>query len=134
MTKVVDLPDMCFHVRKGGAWRSRHANYYFPYDKRVLLVTLKGAWINDSEAQFYDQQRLGFDSTVLLTVNDSFVQNAWANDLDLRYVRLLPDGNGCLAKALNLLIRYDDSGLRAYPSEWEVHNNKLILRKGMTCR
>lgn len=133
MIKILELPDITFSVRKGGEWQRRHISDFFPAHKHVLLVTLKGAWMNDREVQFYDREHLGFDSTVVATVNDSFVQNAWANDLNLTYVRLLPDGNGELARALNLLIRYQESGPRAYRSEWEVHNNRLMYRQKLSC-
>lgn len=129
MIKILELPDITFSIRKGGEWHHRHISDFFPPYNRILLVTLKGAWMNDREVQFYDREHLGFDGTVVATVNDSFVQNAWANDLNLTYVRLLPDGNGELARALNLLIDYQESGLRAYRSEWEVYNNHLTYRQ-----
>lgn len=129
MIKTLELPDIYFYIRKGGSWQHRHISDFFPENKRILLVMLKGAWMSDREVQFYDHQPLGFEGTVVATVNDSFVQNAWANDLNLTYVRLLPDGNGELAKALNLLVYYPESGLRAFPSEWEVHRNRLTYRQ-----
>lgn len=133
MIKTLELPDICFRIRKGGEWQHRHISDFFPANKRILLVTLKGAWMNDREIQFYEREHLGFDGTVVATVNDSFVQNAWANDLNLTYVRLLPDGNGELAQALNLLIQHPESGPRAYRSEWEVHNNHLTYREKFSC-
>ena len=133
MIKTLELPDISFYIRKGGAWRRQHISDFFPPHKHVLLVTLKGAWMNDREVQFYERERLGFEGTVVATVNDSFVQNAWANDLNLNYVRLLPDGNGELARALNLLVSYPEAGPRAYRSEWEVYNNHLMYRQKSSC-
>jgi peroxiredoxin len=133
MIVQLPIPDIIVHVRKGGEWLRRPLTHFFPPDKRILLVTLKGAWINDREVQFYDKNTLGFDSTIVSTVNDSFVLNAWANDLNLNYVKLLPDGNGELAKTLKLLIDYHETGYRSYRSEWLAHNNQLTYRSKLSC-
>jgi peroxiredoxin len=133
MTTRLPLPDITIHVRKGGEWFHRPLTHFFPTDKRILLVTLRGAWISDRETLFYEHNALGFDGTVVSTVNDSFVQNAWANDLALNYVKLLPDGNGELAAALQMLVPYRETGPRAYRSEWIAHNNQLTYRSTLSC-
>ena len=53
----------------------------------------------------------GVDDILCLSVNDSFVMNAWAKDqLVVNEVRMLPDGNGHFSKAMGMLVDKENLG------------------------
>jgi peroxiredoxin len=45
---------------------------------------------------------LGIDDVYCLSVNDGFVMNAWADDLNIQNVTMIPDGNGDFTRALGM--------------------------------
>ena len=70
--------------------------------KRVALLALPGAFtptcssthLPGYEAEYRTLRELGVDEVYCLSVNDSFVMNAWFKSLDIRNVKPIPDGNG----------------------------------------
>jgi peroxiredoxin len=135
MTHSVLLPDMIVHYRHGGQWFHEDISSFFPPNNKTLLVSVKGAFISNREALFYDSAKLPYDNIVLTCVNDTFVMNAWAAYLDLKRVMLLPDGNGILAKYLGVAVDYtnEDLGIRGWRGEWLVARNSLRYLGDLTC-
>ena len=42
----------------------------------------------------YDEfKKFGIDEIYVISVNDAFVMNAWARDLNIKNVKVIPDGN-----------------------------------------
>lgn len=134
MTYSVALPKLSIFERRGNETLRRAVSDFFEPDKRTLLVTLPGPWLSNRAAAYYDKHSLGFDATVLCCTNDSFVMNAWASELNLRRVDLLPDGNGQFCTYLGLLITSPNRGSYAYSSEWSVHNNRLEYLGDIRCK
>lgn len=136
MSLSLPIPNISTSYRRGGEWIHTPLRHFFSAQEKTLLVLLKGAWISDRQARFYDSNSLGFDETVISTVNDTFVLNEWAADLNLQRTLLLPDGNGFLASHLNCMVDYSNQGLgaRAYPTEWLVHNNIITYLGYCRCR
>jgi len=68
----------------------------------VVIFALPGAFtptcssfqLPGFETQFSQFQAKGVDEIYCLSVNDSFVMNAWFESLDISNVFPLPDGNG----------------------------------------
>lgn len=71
-------------------------------DKKVVLFSLPGAFTPTCSNQqlpgyeeLYDQfMEIGIDEIYCMSVNDSFVMNAWFKDQGIEKVKAIPDGNG----------------------------------------
>ena len=46
------------------------------------------------EALYDDFKEKGIDEVYCLSVNDSFVMNAWAKEYEIEKVKMIPDGSG----------------------------------------
>lgn len=56
------------------------------------------------EELFEEFQGKGVDNIYCFSVNDGFVMNAWANDLNITKVKMIADGNGAFANKLGILV------------------------------
>ena len=86
--------------------------------KKVVLVSVPGAFTptcssshlpryNELAATFADQ---GIDQVVCVSVNDSFVMNAWKAAQEAENILFLPDGNGEFTAAMGMLVDNHDLG------------------------
>ena len=50
----------------------------------------------------------GIDEIYCMSVNDSFVMNAWSTDQNLKNVKMIPDGNGEFAQGMGMLCQKRD--------------------------
>ena len=81
--------------------------------KRVIVFSLPGAYtptcstyqLPGFEKQ-YDEicEKFNVDEIYVSSVNDGFVMNAWADYLNIKNVKVIPDGNGEFADSLGMLI------------------------------
>jgi peroxiredoxin len=86
--------------------------------KRVALLALPGAFtptcssthLPGYEAEYRTLKDLGVDEVYCLSVNDSFVMNAWFKQLNIRYVKSIPDGNGEFTRKLGFLVKKENLG------------------------
>ena len=46
----------------------------------------------------------GIDEIYCLSVNDSFVMNAWAKDLGIEKIKMIPDGSGEFTRDMDMLV------------------------------
>ena len=61
--------------------------------------------------QLYDDIRAqGIDDVYCLSVNDSFVMNAWKKSQDLKNVEVIPDGSGEFTRKMGMLVCKDNLG------------------------
>ena len=56
------------------------------------------------EALYDDFKAKGIDEVYCLSVNDSFVMNAWAKELEIENVKMIPDGSGEFTRDMNMLV------------------------------
>ena len=81
-------------------------------DKKCVLVSLPGAFTPTCSSQqlpgfennaqdFYDK---GIDEIYCISVNDSFVMNAWAEKMQIQNVKMIPDGSGNFTRFMGMLI------------------------------
>jgi peroxiredoxin len=86
--------------------------------KRVALLALPGAFtptcssthLPGYEADYRTLKDLGVDEVYCLSVNDSFVMNAWFKQLNIRNVKAIPDGNGEFTRKLGFLVKKENLG------------------------
>ena len=80
--------------------------------KRVVIFSLPGAFTPTCSSQqlpgyerLYDEFRAqGIDEIYCVSVNDAFVMNAWAEQLGIKKVKMLPDGNGDFTRLMGMLV------------------------------
>ena len=123
------LPKVKFKVREGdigedggctfsnGSWTIKTTDDYFK-GKKVILFSLPGAFTPTCTST----QLPGFENNIdkfkehyideiyCMSVNDSFVMNAWANKEGIKNVKVIPDGSGVFTKGMNMLVKKDDKG------------------------
>jgi peroxiredoxin len=104
------LPSVTFKVRSLGQWTKTNTDTYFK-DKKVILFGLPGAFTptcSNQQLPGFDKladvfKEHGIDDIYCISVNDSFVMNAWADNKKIQNVKFIPDGNGEFTKQVDML-------------------------------
>ena len=115
MNDITQVPHVNFRVRELGEWVDTNTDTYFK-GKRVVLFSLPGAFTptcsNEQLPGFEKQVELfktyNIDEIYCVSVNDSFVMNAWATDQKLENVKVIPDGNGQFTQEMGMLCQKRD--------------------------
>ena len=115
MNDITQVPQVNFRVRELGEWVDKNTDTYFK-GKRVVLFSLPGAFTptcsNEQLPGFEKQVELfktyNIDEIYCVSVNDSFVMNAWATDQKLENVKMIPDGNGQFTQEMGMLCQKRD--------------------------
>ena len=93
-------------------WVERSSASYF--DKgRYILFSLPGAFtptcstyqLPNFEKLYSEFKELGIKEIYCMSVNDSFVMNAWAKHHDIKRVKMIPDGNGEFTHGIDMLVQ-----------------------------
>ena len=111
------IPQITFHVRREDAWQDVSTDDLFK-GKNVIVFSLPGAFTptcSSSHLPRYNElfptfQKYGIDSILCVSVNDTFVMNAWKADLDAQHIDVIPDGNGEFTAAMGMLVDKNDLG------------------------
>ncbi|ACT56784.1 peroxiredoxin [Candidatus Liberibacter asiaticus] len=120
------IPQVVFHMRvatvlpdgsKAFQWKDVNTQDLFA-GKRVFLFALPGAFTptcSDHQLpgfeKIYDDLRCeGIEEVYCLSVNDAFVMNAWGKKLEIKNVKLLPDGSGEFTRKMGMLVYKDNVG------------------------
>ena len=80
------------------------------------------------EALYDDFKSKGLDEVYCLSVNDSFVMNAWAEKHEIENVKMIPDGSGEFTRDMNMLVwkPAQNFGYRSWRYAMIIDNNKII--------
>ena len=105
------VPNTVWKIRKGKDWFEESASDYFS-GKRSLVVSLPGAFtpiwsemqLPGLEALYDDYKEKGIDEVYCLSVNDSFVMNAWAKEHEIENVKMIPDGSGEFTRDMDMIV------------------------------
>jgi|TARA_R110002096_G_scaffold84700_2_gene195372 peroxiredoxin len=117
------IPNVTFKVRTRNVetgefdWTHPTTEDYFK-NKRVVVFSLPGAFTptcsNNQVPGFdvlYDQIiENDVDEVYCIACNDTFVMNAWAEDLRVKNVKFIPDGSCEFTAGMNMLVRKDNLG------------------------
>ena len=113
----VRVPDVTFKCRvqtdesPGFAWKDLGTEDLFK-GKRVVLFSLPGAFtptcssthLPGFESKYDKLEEYGIDDVYCVSVNDSFVMNAWFKDMDIMKVKAIPDGAGEFTRKMGFLV------------------------------
>ena len=140
MTRV---PEVTFHTRIrdesiGGSnpyrWQDVTTNDYFA-GKRVVVFSLPGAFtptcstyqLPGYDEKYEEFQALGIDEVYCLSVNDSFVMNAWFKQQGVKNVKPIPDGSGDFTYAMGMSVTKANLGFgfRSWRYAMVVNNGEI---------
>ena len=101
----------------GGEWKDVSTKELFG-NKKVVIFSLPGAFTPTCSGQqlptydeMYSQFRdKGIDDVYCVSVNDAFVMNAWARDLGIKNVKMIPDGDGTFTRSMGMLVNKPKQG------------------------
>jgi peroxiredoxin len=111
------IPQVKFVFRENGEFVTRTSSELFG-GKRVVIFSLPGAFTPTCSAyqlpgfeEVYEEfQALGIDEIYCISVNDGFVMNAWAQDQNIKSVKLIPDGNAYFTRSMGQLVAKTNLG------------------------
>mgnify|MGYP001460405452 CR=1 FL=1 len=129
MKRDLKIPNVTFRTREGdevetdggcaigGQWVNKTTDDYFK-GKRVVIFSLPGAFTptcSGEELPSYDRmyqefKDKGIDDVYCVSVNDAFVMNAWARDLEIKNVKMIPDGCGTFTRSMGMLVNKPKQG------------------------
>ncbi|MEL0245688.1 MAG: peroxiredoxin [Alphaproteobacteria bacterium] len=141
---IKTLPNVNFNVRvrdnsiKGDnpfKWEKKSTNDYFA-NKKVILFSLPGAFtptcstyqLPDFDRLYDEFKNLGIDEIYCISVNDSFVMNAWAKHHKIDKVKVIPDGNGEFTRKMGMLVEKNNLGFgyRSWRYAAIIDNCKIL--------
>lgn len=128
-----NVPSVSWNMRIDNEWTTLHSDDVFN-NKTVILFSLPGAFTptcsgthlpryNELAGVFKDN---GVDDIYCLSVNDTFVMNAWAEKQHAEHVRMLADGNGEFTQAMGMLVDKPELGFGK--RSWRY---SMLVKNGM---
>ena len=95
----------------GGQWVNKTTDDYFK-GKRVVIFSLPGAFtptcssqqLPGFEEKYNEIKSKGIEEVYCISVNDSYVMNAWAEHMKIKHVKMIPDGSGNFTRFMGMLI------------------------------
>ena len=111
------VPDVTFRIKDEDGWKAVSTADVFG-GKTVVAFSLPGAFTptcSSSHVPRYNElaetfKSHGIDDIVCLSVNDTFVMNAWKASQHADLLTFLPDGNGTFTEGMGLLVEKDSLG------------------------
>ena len=114
-------------------------------DKRVIIFSLPGAFtptcsayqLPGFEENYSFFKSKGVDEIYCLSVNDTFVMNAWFRHQNIKGVKPIPDGSGIFTEKLGMIVDKDNLsfGQRSWRYSLLVNDGvieKAFVEEGMT--
>ena len=111
------VPQVTFRTRQGDQWVDVTTSELFD-NKTVVVFSLPGAFTptcSSSHLPRYNElapvfKKHGVDDILVVSVNDTFVMNAWKEAEEAHNVKFIPDGNGTFTEGMGMLVEKDDLG------------------------
>ncbi len=117
MAFEIIVPNVTFKTRRetetspGFEWYDLTSEEIFA-GKRVVLFGLPGAFtptcssthLPGFESEYNNMKDLGVDEVYCISVNDTFVMNAWLSSQEIKNVKPLPDGAGEFSRKIGFLV------------------------------
>ena len=147
MKRDLKIPKVTFRVRTGdevetdggcaigGQWINKTTDDFFK-GKRVVLFSLPGAFtptcsslqLPGFEKEYEGIKKMGIDEVYCVSVNDTFVMNAWSDQLGIKNVKPLGDGEGVFTQGMGMLVNKPKQGfgMRSWRYSMLVDNGEVI--------
>ncbi|WP_375057270.1 glutathione peroxidase [Zobellella sp. DQSA1] len=111
------VPQVTFRTRQGEQWQDVTSDEIFE-GKTVVVFSLPGAFTptcSSTHLPRYNELapvlfENGVDDIVCISVNDTFVMNAWLKDQEAEHIRVIPDGNGEFTDGMGMLVDKQELG------------------------
>ena len=111
------VPNVTFKTRHNDEWLDVTTQSLFE-NKTVVVFSLPGAFTptcSSTHLPRYNElagvlKANGVDEIVCMSVNDTFVMNAWLSDQDAENITVIPDGNGEFSDGMGMLVDKEDLG------------------------
>jgi len=112
-----NIPSVTFHVYQENEWSEITTDELFK-GKTVIAFSLPGAFTptcSSSHLPRYNElfnafRKRNVDRILCISVNDTFVMNAWQKDQDAKNIIFVPDGNSEFTTKMGMLFDKTDSG------------------------
>jgi len=133
-TRIGDNESLGGGCSIGGEWKDVGSNDLFK-NKKVVLFSLPGAYTPTCSSQQvpgyedkYEELKKYVDEVYCLSVNDSFVMNAWFRDQKISRVKPIGDGEGKFTKEVGMLVNKPKQGfgMRSWRYSAFVDNCKVV--------
>ena len=130
----MNIPYTNFKTRILGTWQDLDTETIFN-NKKIVVFSLPGAFTPTCSSTHlpgyeskYDELLKYVDEVYCISVNDAFVMNAWAKDLNVEKVKMLPDGSGIFTEGMKMLVNKDHLGFgkRSWRYSMFVDNKQII--------
>jgi glutaredoxin-like protein len=128
------VPEVTFKVFDNNEWEDVTTDDLF-FGKKVIVFSLPGAFTptcSRAHVPGYNEladtfKKNGIDEIICMSVNDTFVMNAWQKDQKADKLTFIPDGNGEFTEKMGMLV--DKSHVGFGKRSWRYSmlvNNKII--------
>ena len=133
-TRIGDNESLGGGCSIGGEWKDISTDDLFK-NKKVVLFSLPGAYTPTCSSQQlpgyenkYEELKKYVDEVYCLSVNDSFVMNAWFRDQNISKVKPIGDGEGKFTKGMDMLVSKPKQGfgMRSWRYSAFIDNCKVI--------
>ena len=133
-TRIGDNQSLGGGCAIGGEWKNITSDDLFK-DKKIVLFSLPGAYTPTCSSQQvpgyedkYEELKKYVDEVYCLSVNDSFVMNAWFRDQKISKVKPIGDGEGKFTKEMGMLIDKPKQGfgMRSWRYSAFIDNGKVV--------
>lgn len=130
------VPKVSFRLRQDNEWKTVTSDELFQ-GKTVVVFSLPGAFTptcssthlpryNELAPAFFAN---GVDSILCVSVNDTFVMNAWAKDQEAENIVLIPDGNGEFTEGMGMLVDKADLGFGKRSWRYSMLVKDVVIEK-----
>jgi glutaredoxin-like protein len=130
------IPEISWPTRVGEDWKTLNSKDIFD-NKKVVVFSLPGAFTptcSSTHLPRFNQlagvfKKMGVDEICCVSVNDTFVMNAWLADQEAQNITVVPDGNGEFTEAMGMLVDKKDLGFGKRSWRYSMLVNDGVIEK-----
>lgn len=131
------VPSVTWHVRENDDWVEGFTSDSIFKGKRVAIFSLPGAFTPTCSLNHlprYNElaetlKSNGIDAIYCISVNDSFVMNAWKKDQEAQNIGVIPDGNGAFTAGMGMLLMKEELGFGVRSWRYSMIVNNGLVEK-----